>query len=470
MPTFVEPPESSGGGYSAGDDARFGTVKIADGSNSIPSLSNTGDTDTGIYFPAENNLAITTGGTQRVNVNSSGVNITGGMVYSSTLQAPAGSDSAPSITNSSDIDTGIYFPAADNVGITSGGTLIVDVRTTGVNVTGGINVSGTITGDTSLTLDSTTVTTAELGVLEGVTSGHVTASKALVVDSNKDLNNSSNHIRVLRIKSFGVGKSPTMVTGDITYNNVLSAPSGSNSAPSIAHSDDTDTGIYFPSNGHLGITAGGSQIVNVSSSGIDITGNITGDTSLTLDSTTVTTAELGVLDGVTAGSVTASKALVVDSNRDLNNDTSTINDLRVDSLGVGVNASGTTGEILAINNITAFSSDKRLKTNILPIQDPLSKLSTISGYTYRWNMDKCNQVGFKPADIPEVGVLAQEINEVLPEVIKHAPFDRDKDGNSASGDNYLTVQYEKLVPLLIECIKAQQSQIDELKVCLSKLK
>ena len=45
------------------------------------------------------------------------------------------------------------------------------MRTTGVNVTGGINVSGTITGDTSLTLDSTTVTTAELGVLDGVTAG-----------------------------------------------------------------------------------------------------------------------------------------------------------------------------------------------------------------------------------------------------------------------------------------------------------
>jgi len=417
MPTFVEPPESSGGGYSEGDDPSFGTITAT-----------------------------------------------------SKVSLPAGSDSAPSITNSSDTNTGIYFPAADNVGITAGSTQIVVVRTTGVNITGGINVSGTITGDTSLTLDSTTLTTAELGVLDGVTAGDAAGGKALVLDSNKDLNDSNEVIRALRINSFGVGTSPTLITGDITYSAALKAPAGSNSAPSIAYSSDTDTGIYFPSAGNVGITAGGSQIVNVSSSGIDITGTITGDTSLTLDSTTLTTAELGVLDGVTPGSVTASKALVVDSNRDLNNDTITINDLRVDSLGVGVNASGTTGEILAINNITAFSSDKRLKTNILPIQDPLSKLRTISGYTYRWNMDKCNQVGFKPADIPEVGVLAQEINEVLPEVIKHAPFDRDKDGNSASGDNYLTVQYEKIVPLLIECIKAQQSQIDELKVCLSKLK
>ena len=61
------------------------------------------------------------------------------------------------------------------------------------------------------------------------------------------------------------------------------------------------------------------------------------------------------------------------------------------------------------------------------------------------------------------------INEVLP-AIKPAPFDRDQDGKSVSGHNYLTVQYEKIVPLLIECIKAQQTQIDDLKVCLSKLK
>ncbi len=197
----------------------------------------------------------------------------------------------------------------------------------------------------------------------------------------------------------GVGVDPSSTTGDITFTNILSAPDGSNSEPSITNTGNVDTGIYFPGDDEVGITTGGAQIVNVSSTGIDITGAIT-----------------------------------------------------------------------ATGNITAYSSDKRLKTNIVPIQDPLSKLSTISGYTYRWNIDKCNKVGFKPEDIPEVGVLAQEINEILPEVIKPAPFDRDKDGNSSSGDNYLTVQYEKIVPLLIECIKAQQTQIDELKVCLSKLK
>jgi hypothetical protein len=51
----------------------------------------------------------------------------------------------------------------------------------------------------------------------------------------------------------------------------------------------------------------------------------------------------------------------------------------------------------------------------------------------------------------------------LPEAVKLAPFDRDEDGKSKSGENYLTIQYEKVVPLLVEAIKEQQKQIEELK-------
>ena len=47
--------------------------------------------------------------------------------------------------------------------------------------------------------------------------------------------------------------------------------------------------------------------------------------------------------------------------------------------------------------------------------------------------------------------------------MKIAPFDRDENGKSKSGNNYLTVQYEKIVPILIESIKEQQKQIEELK-------
>jgi hypothetical protein len=58
---------------------------------------------------------------------------------------------------------------------------------------------------------------------------------------------------------------------------------------------------------------------------------------------------------------------------------------------------------------------------------------------------------------------------VIPEAVKAAPFDI-HEGESKSGENFLTVQYEKIVPLLIESIKAQQKQIDELKNEITLLK
>ena len=51
----------------------------------------------------------------------------------------------------------------------------------------------------------------------------------------------------------------------------------------------------------------------------------------------------------------------------------------------------------------------------------------------------------------------------MPEVVKAAPFDLDENGNSKSGENYKTIQYEKLVPLLIEAIKELSNEINNLK-------
>ena len=73
-------------------------------------------------------------------------------------------------------------------------------------------------------------------------------------------------------------------------------------------------------------------------------------------------------------------------------------------------------------------------------------------------------------DILKVGVSAQEVQKVLPEAVKLAPFDKNDYGESISGENYLTVQYEKLVPLLIEAIKEQQTQVEELKKEINILK
>jgi hypothetical protein len=118
-------------------------------------------------------------------------------------------------------------------------------------------------------------------------------------------------------------------------------------------------------------------------------------------------------------------------------------------------------------DIIAYASDKRLKHNIQPIENALSKVKLLTGMTYQWN-ELGRQHGWEPdMEIREAGVFAQDVQAVLPEAVRLAPFDNDK-GVSKSGENFLTVKYEKIVPLLIEAIKEQQLQIEELKAKLNE--
>ena len=120
-----------------------------------------------------------------------------------------------------------------------------------------------------------------------------------------------------------------------------------------------------------------------------------------------------------------------------------------------------TGEGTFTGDVTANTSDKRLKNNIRVIDNPLEKLSKINGVYFNWN-DVAKKLANKN-DNEEVGFLAQEVQSVLPHIIKPAPFDNDGYNNSKSGENYLTIQYEKIVPLLVEAIKELKREVDELK-------
>jgi len=131
------------------------------------------------------------------------------------------------------------------------------------------------------------------------------------------------------------------------------------------------------------------------------------------------------------------------------------------SLGVGTAASGTSGEIRATNNVTAYYSDARLKDFKGKIGDALYKVSQLNGYYYTEN-EKAEEFGFKNKEL-QVGVSAQEVKAILPEVIAPAPFDMDAENKSKSGEDYMTVRYEKLVPLLIEAIKELKAEVEALK-------
>ena len=126
------------------------------------------------------------------------------------------------------------------------------------------------------------------------------------------------------------------------------------------------------------------------------------------------------------------------------------------SLGVGTGPSGTAGEIRATNNITAYYSDDRLKTRTGNIENALDKISTLDTFYYYAN-ETAQALGYKP--IPEVGISAQQVQVIMPQVVAPAPID----------DRYLTVRYEKLVPLLIAAIKEQQAIIDSQEQRLARL-
>ena len=114
--------------------------------------------------------------------------------------------------------------------------------------------------------------------------------------------------------------------------------------------------------------------------------------------------------------------------------------------------------ISAIGNVTAYSSDRRLKQNFNPIQGALDKVKSLTGLYFDWKPE-VNELGFIPDQMTnDIGLIAQDVQAVLPQAVKPAPFDQvwdnDKLANvSVSGEDYITVQYERLVPLLVEAIK-----------------
>jgi hypothetical protein len=131
------------------------------------------------------------------------------------------------------------------------------------------------------------------------------------------------------------------------------------------------------------------------------------------------------------------------------------------------------GDLRAIGNISAYYSDERLKTITEYVSDVLPILSKINVFKYNCN-DLAASYGYDK-NKKEIGLSAQEIQKYYPEVVSIAPFDTKYDEEtkeliSKSGEKYLTLNYERLVPILLQGIKElkhknnlQQNEIDDLK-------
>jgi hypothetical protein len=307
--------------------------------------------------------------------------------------------------------------AGTGISVTSG-TGAVTINNTAPNATH----TGDVTGATALTIANDAVTNGKLANMAANTiKGRITGGTG----DPEDL--SASQVRTI----LNVADGATANTGTVTSVTV-SAGTGMSGGGTV-----TTSGTITLNNTGVTSAAAGTGISVSAGSG-----------AVTIGNTGVTSAVAGTGVSVSAGTgaVTISIGQAV----------GTSNNVQFQQIGAGLSPSGwSNGEIRATNNITAYaSSDRRLKENISNITDPIAKLSQLNGVQFDWTQEFIDTHGGEDGVFirkHDVGVIAQEVQQILPEVV------------TTREDGYLAVRYEKLVPLLIEAIKELKNEINILK-------
>ncbi|MBN2226859.1 MAG: tail fiber domain-containing protein [candidate division Zixibacteria bacterium] len=124
--------------------------------------------------------------------------------------------------------------------------------------------------------------------------------------------------------------------------------------------------------------------------------------------------------------------------------------LRDGEIGIGTNSPNYTLDVRGTigNNTTLYHSDRRWKNHIAPIENALQTVTSLQGVSYEWNRDEYADMNFP--DGRQIGLIAQDVEQVLPEIV------------STGEDGFKSIDYARLVALLTEAVKTQQTQIDQL--------
>ena len=305
------------------------------------------------------------------------------------------------------------------------------------NVTG--NLTGTATNATNINISATTSTDTSTSIV--LVANQSTGNQSPFIDSGLSYNANTNSLtastfvgtlsNLLTLNTSGTG-----LSGSTSYNNSGAATFTvtSNATPS-----GTTSGTIVSRGTNGDFTAG-----TITATSLTVTGNITSLSNISATSNITNGGFdfiLGNTDQSSRGNSGSSRALVKDTGAVL-----VLNYTGDFSGGTRIDSA-----LSVINDIIAFASDERLKENIQPLENALDKVLALNGFTYNFN-EIGQSLGFD-GTTTYVGVSAQEVQAVLPEAVKPAPAD----------SNYITVQYEKLVPLLIEAIKELKAEINELK-------
>jgi hypothetical protein len=258
--------------------------------------------------------------------------------------------------------------------------------------------------------------------------------------------NGSTKVNVITATLFqgGTGAFPTAITG----NNATIGGNNEINNLEVTGTFTAATGTNFAGNASTATLAANIQVganrvpYNNANNSTTSSGNLTfNGTKLTVNSLKVTNTAECSINGNSATTTLASNLSGATNRIPYNtNSSTTTTSSNLQFNGTNLSVGG---------DITAFASDIRLKTNIEQIEGAVAKVCKLSGFTYEFN-----ETG-RGLDLPtgrHLGVSAQEVQEVFPEAV-----------TTRLMDDYLTVKYEKLVPVLIEAIKELKDEIEELK-------
>jgi len=325
----------------------------------------------------------------------------GTMTGSITLDDSSGASPSVVFKNESNNNGGISINSSGKIEIQTGGTVRQTISGSETDFAGEVKA-------TSLDINGNADISGNLTGVDGLTmSGNLTTGNGSIECGDLD------------------------VSGTIT---------GDGSSIDSINAGNIASGTLAVGRGGTGLTSIStllnSNVTSVSGS----SGSCTGNAATATTAGTVTTAaqssitSLGTLTGLVISGAISSSNTTQSTNKS--------SGAFKTSGGVGIAKTLNVGE-----DVVAYaSSDKRYKDNLQAITNPIDKVKSLTGYTFTWN-DKHEQFNGNN----DIGVVAQEVEKVFPEIV------------DTRDNGYKAVKYEKMVAVLIEAVKDQQKQIDELK-------
>lgn len=431
-------------------DSMTGVLTIPDGSAGSPTLTNTGDTDTGLFFSAADTLSFSSGGTAQFTMANGAI-------------APVTDNDVDLGTSSLEFKDGYFDGTLYTDAINLNGTAISSTAAE-LNILDGVTATATELN----IMDGVTATTAELNIMDGVTTtaaeinlidGGTARGTDAVASGDGILINDGGTMKMTNVDtvstyfaghSVGGGNIVTtgaLDSGSITsgFGNIDNGASNITSGGLVKLDVDADADDLTGDSATGRLTLGAGEDLNLYHGGtnsyiVNDTGDLIIDTAgdIVLDADG---ADIALKDGGTQfGSFTNSSSdFVIQSSvsdKDMifkgNDGGSVITALTLDMSGAGAATFN--------NNVTAYS-DERLKSNIETIENGLEKVEKLRGVTYTRD------------ERDNIGVIAQEVEKVLPDIVLTAD---DMMGTKS-------VDYGRITAVLIEAVKELSARVKELE-------